>query len=131
MQTLYPKIMEAKGLVLVSPTHHYNITAWMKAFIDRLYCFYDFSEDRPRNWSSRLADQHRKAVICAICEQPEKENMGFTLEAMRLPLQALGYEIVDELAVAGIFDRGYIRKNNEIINQAIDLGYKLAFNLEQ
>ncbi|OEU63682.1 MAG: hypothetical protein BBJ57_09230 [Desulfobacterales bacterium PC51MH44] len=37
MQLLYPKLIESKGLILVSPTHHYNISAWMKAFIDRLY----------------------------------------------------------------------------------------------
>ncbi len=39
MSVLYNKIISSKGLVLVSPTHNYNITSWMKAFIDRLYCF--------------------------------------------------------------------------------------------
>ena len=129
MQKLYPMIIESKGLVLVSPTHHYNITAWMKAFIDRLYCFYIFSDDRPRDWSSRLANRQRKAIICAICEQEHKKDMGFTLEAMRLPLQALGYEIVDELAVPGIFDKGYVSKNDRIMKQAFQLGAKLAHKL--
>jgi len=129
MQMLYPKIIEAKGIVLVSPTHHYNITAWMKAFIDRLYCFYEFTDDRPRGWSSRLANDGRKAVIATICEQPEKENLGVTLEAMRLPLQALGYEVLDELAVLGIFDKGYVGKNDTVMNNAFILGQKLAQNL--
>ena len=48
MSLLYPKIIDARGLVLVSPTHNYNITAIMKAFIDRLYCFYNFdNKNRP------------------------------------------------------------------------------------
>ncbi|GCA65007.1 hypothetical protein KIPB_015998, partial [Kipferlia bialata] len=34
MTGLYPKVIEAQGLVLVCPVHNYNITAWMKAFID-------------------------------------------------------------------------------------------------
>ena len=62
MQLIYPKIREASGLVLISPIYSYNMTALMKAFIDRLYCFYNFSDERPGYWSSRLAGQGRKAV---------------------------------------------------------------------
>lgn len=36
MSLLYSKISAARGLVQVSPTHNYNATAWMKAFINRL-----------------------------------------------------------------------------------------------
>jgi multimeric flavodoxin WrbA len=108
MSLIYNKIVSSKGLVLVSPTHNYNVTSWMKAFIDRLYCFYNFKNDRPRSWSSQLAGQGRKAVIAAICEQETKEDMGFTIEAMRKPLEALGYEIVGELSVFRIFDKAKV-----------------------
>ena len=126
---LYPSIYESRGLVLVSPTHNYNVTALMKAFIDRLYCFYDFDRHRPRGWSSRLSDQGRKAVIAAVAEQENKQDMGFTLDAMRLPLQALGYEIVGELPVLGIFDRGKVEENERILATARDLGAGLAQSL--
>ncbi|HPJ94524.1 MAG TPA: flavodoxin family protein [Deltaproteobacteria bacterium] len=126
MTPLYNKIVRASGLVLVSPVHNYNVTAWMKAFIDRLYCFYDFTDDRPRGWSSRLADQGRKAVVAAVCEQASRDDLGFTLEAMRRPLEALGYEIVGELAVFGIFDQGKVRDNPEVLSQATRLGSELA-----
>ena len=126
MHLLYPKIIQSQGLILVSPTHNYNITAWMKAFIDRLYCFYDFDNNCPRGWSSRLAAQNRKAVIAAVCEQESKKDMGFTLEAMRLPLEALGYEIIDELAVFKIFARGGVKKEEKILVKAVKLGKDLA-----
>ncbi len=126
MVDLYPKIIAAKGLVLVCPVHNYNITAWMKAFIDRLYCFYNFNNKRPRGWSSRLANQGRKAVIAAISEQEDKKNMGFTLEAMRLPLEALGFEIIGELPVPGIFEAGKVAEVPEIIAEARHLGSILA-----
>ncbi|MBW2055958.1 MAG: flavodoxin family protein [Deltaproteobacteria bacterium] len=129
MQLLYPKILESRGLALVSPTHNYNVTAWMKAFIDRLYCFYVFDDERPRGWSSRLACQGRKAVIAAVCEQEDRRDMGFTLEAMRLPLEALGFEIVGELAVLGIFDRGMVSKRGETLARASSLGADLAESL--
>ena len=51
--------------------------------------------------------------------------MGFTLEAMRLPLEALGYEVIGELPVFSIFDRAKVKDNFEILIEAT----KLAQNL--
>ncbi|MBN2179948.1 MAG: flavodoxin family protein [Deltaproteobacteria bacterium] len=129
MHLIYPKIVESQGLVLISPTHNYNITAWVKAFIDRLYCFYTYDNNRPRGWTSRLNGQGRKAVIAAVCEQETKKDMGMTLEAMRLPLEALGYEIIDELPVFGLFDKGAVKKEEKIMAKARAVGLNLASSL--
>ena len=129
MTTLYGDILKSRGMVLVSPTHNYNVTAWMKAFIDRLYCFYDYTDKSPRRWKSRLGGQGRKAVIAAVCEQVTKRDMGFTLEAMRLPLEALGYDVVDELAVFGIFHRGKAKDRKDVMTEARAMGRKLAGTL--
>lgn len=126
MQLLYPRIAEADGLVLVSPTHFYNVSSLMKTFIDRLYSFFIFTDDRPRQWRSRLADQHKRALIAAVCEQPGPEDMGFTLDAMRLPLVALGYRIVAELPVFGVFDRGAVAREPGTVEKARDCGRSLA-----
>ncbi len=126
MTLLYPLVLRSRGLVLVSPTHTYNVTALMKAFIDRLYCFYDFGDSRPRPWSSRLAGQGRKAVIAAICEQETKESIGVTLEAMRLPLRSMGYDIIREIEVYGLFDRGMIRGRPEVLDRALEAGLELG-----
>ena len=129
MSLLYPKILESQGLILISPTHNYNVTAWMKAFIDRLYCFYDFDNNRPRGWSSRLENQGRKAVVAAVCEQESKEDMGFTLEAMRRPLKTLGYEIIEELSVFAVFEKGKVSEKKDILDGASKLGVNLAQSL--
>ena len=129
MSLIYSEILESQGLMLVSPTHNYNVTAWMKAFIDRLYCFYNFDDNRPRGWSSRLAGQGRKAVLAAICEQENREDMGFTLDAMRIPLKALGYEIIGELPVFSIFDRAKVEEDDEVMIKATKLGSYLAESL--
>ncbi|OEU65829.1 MAG: flavodoxin [Desulfovibrio sp. S3730MH75] len=126
MTTLYPLIEESKGLVLISPVHNYNVTAWVKAFIDRMYCYYDFTDSRPRCWASRLAGQGRKAVIGAVAEQTHKKDMGFTLEAMRLPLEAFGYEIVSEISVLNLFDKGIIANHENIMEEAKLAGKTLA-----
>jgi len=52
--------------------------------------------------------------------------MGFTIEAMRNPIEALGYEILGELSVFKIFDKGKVKEDNEVMNKAFDLGVKLA-----
>lgn len=126
MSFLYPDILESCGLILVSPTHNYNITAWMKAFIDRLYCFYNFNRECPRGWSSRLAGQGRKAVIGAICEQVDERDMGFTVDAMRLPLEALGYEVIGVLPVFRVFEKGKVKEDGEALIRAEQLGSNLA-----
>jgi len=131
MSLMYPGLFRSKGLVLVSPTHNYNVTSWMKAFIDRLYCFYNFENDRPRSWSSQLANQNRKAVIAAICEQESPEDMGFTIEAMKNPLEALGYEIIGELSVFRIFDKAKVKQEKHILNKAYKLGNKLASAIQE
>ncbi len=130
MSLLYPKLSASKGLILVCPTHNYNVTSWMKAFIDRLYCFYIFENDRPRSWSSQLSNQNRKAVIAAICEQESPKDMGFTLEAMKTPLEALGYEIVGELAVLKIFDKAKVKQDDSAINKAYKMGRELAISIK-
>ncbi|MGZ2371105.1 flavodoxin family protein [Ancylomarina sp. YFZ004] len=131
MSLLYPSIMESQGLILVSPVHNYNITSWMKAFIDRLYCFYEFDNNtRPREWSSRLANQKRKVVISAVCEQKDLADMGFAIEAMSRPMEALGFEIVGTLPVFKAFEKGAVKKQQEIIDKAYELGMKLGQSLK-
>jgi len=129
MSLIYPELLSSKGLVLASPTHNYNITTWMKAFIDRLYCFYNFENDNRHSWSSQLSNQNRKAVVVAICEQDSIADMGFTLEAMKLPLKALGFEVVGELAVLNVFDKAKVREQEQVMNEAYELGQKLADSL--
>jgi len=128
MQLIYPKIKESKGMVLISPIYSYNVTAIMKAFIDRLYSFYNFSDERPGYWSSQLAGQGRKAIIAAIGEQATHEEGGMdsTLDTMRRSVVALGYEIIDELPVLGVFAKGKIKEYPQILEQAERFGKKLA-----
>ena len=131
MQLLYPEVSACKGLVLISPVHNYNVTAWMKAFIDRLYCYYTFTKQRPGDWSSRLAGQGRKAVVAAVGEQNELHEMKMTLDAMRLPLQALGYDVVGEVPVLGIFESGKIANYPETLQKAEELGAELVRSVNQ
>ncbi len=126
MVAIYKKIIESRGMFLISPVHNYNITAWMKAFIDRLYCFYNFAVPRPNHWDSKLENQGRKAVVAAVCEQLDKKDMGFALEAMQMPLDALGYEVIANFPVLGVFDKGKAAERPGIVKAAESYGETLA-----
>ena len=127
----YEVIRETVGLVLVSPVHNYNITSWMKAFIDRLYCFYDFDDERPRGWSCRLAGQGRTAALAIVAEQMEEKDLGVTMEALRMPIKAFGYQIAGELQVLGKFEAGIVGEDPDVLQQCTDLGRKLAGELDE
>lgn len=128
MQLIYPKITESRGMVVVSPVHSYTVTALVKAFLDRLYCYYDFSEERPGPVTSRLCDQGRKAVIAAVCEQvtPGESGMDTTLVILRRNIQMLGYDIVGEAPVFGVFPSGGVLKHPQVLEEAEALGGRLA-----
>lgn len=129
MELLYPEIEECKGLILGSPVYNYNVTAEMKTFIDRLYPFYVFTEQRPGPYSSKLEDQGRKALIFTVCEQVKAEEMGFALEALGMPLEALGYEIFDKFEATGYFSKGEVLKDESILKKAFEAGKNLAISL--
>lgn len=104
MQKLYPKIDEADGLILASPTYFYNITAKMKTFIERLYPYEIFDEDDRHVWLGLNEITGLKyAMVIGVCEQLDESDMGFTIEAMSMPLQALGYRVVDKVKVLNLF----------------------------
>jgi multimeric flavodoxin WrbA len=132
MQLIYPKIREASGMVLISPIYSYNVTALMKSFIDRLYCFYNFADERPGYWSSQLAEQGRKAIIAVVGEQASREEggMDLTLETLHGSIKALGYEVIGELPVLGVFHKGKIKKYPEELEKAEQLGKLLAKSIE-
>ena len=55
--------------------------------------------------------------------------MGVTLPALRLPLEALGYEITGELPVFGMFDRGAVGKDEALLTRASEMGRRFAASM--
>lgn len=130
MQKIYPRLLEADAIILGSPTYFYNVTADVKAFIDRCYCFEMFAADDRSVWMGiHEALGGKYAVVIAVCEQFSEEDMGFTAEAMTKPLIALGYRIIDTVKALGLFKKGEVLENQNILDQATKAGKKLANTL--
>jgi multimeric flavodoxin WrbA len=126
MQKLYPRILEADAIITGSPTYFYNITADMKAFIERCYCFEVFAEDDRSVWSSINEVLGGKyAVVISICEQNDEKDMGFTAEAMSKPLEALGYRVIETVKVLKLFKKGDAILNQDALDEVKRSGQKL------
>ncbi len=126
MHLLYPKIEKAEGIILGSPTYNYNMTPWMKAFIDRLYPFFDFGEQRPGPYSSRLSKKGKRALVFGVCEQIDPKEMGYTIVAMRDAIEAIGYTIHDEIAFTSLFYADSVVKNKKALVKAFNAGKNFA-----
>ncbi len=130
MQALYPLILEADALVIGSPTHFYNISASVSAFFERCYKFEIFDEDDRSVWLSvNEALGGKYAVVIAVCEQQNEKDMGFTAKAMSMPLQALGYRVVETVKVLMLFEKGAALHDDQAVMQATAAGEKLAKTL--
>ncbi|MFP4112936.1 MAG: flavodoxin family protein [Spirochaetota bacterium] len=108
----YPRLLAAEVWVLASPVYNYNVTSWMKAFIDRLYCFYDFDPADRHRWSSRIADRGIRAVTAVTGEQLSDHDLGFASEALTRPLEALGVGLACTVRFRGYFGPGALGRDH-------------------
>lgn len=82
----------ADGYIFASPSYNYNVTAQMKALLDRTFCLNDYSN----GWKSRLSP-NKKAIVVGVCKGKTKESMGYTVECMSKSLSELGVKIIDTI----------------------------------
>jgi multimeric flavodoxin WrbA len=130
MQKIYPKVMEADALIISSPTYFYNMTAHMKAFLDRLYCYEVFDEEDRSVWIGlNEAVECKYASVIAVCEQNDEKDMGYTAISMEKTLQALGYKVVDVVKALKLFSRKEAKNNEEALSRAYESGDKLLKTL--
>lgn len=131
MQEIYPLILGSDAIVMGSPTHFYNISSSVSAFFERCYNFEIFDKNDRSVWLSINEVQGIKyAVSIAVCEQQKEEDMGFTAEAMNMPLKALGYRVVDTVKVLRLFEEGAALREGRALIQATKAGEKLAKTLK-
>lgn len=127
MQKLYPLLLEADGLILGSPTYFYDVSADVKAFIDRCYCFDVFADDDRSCWVSvNEALGGKYAAVVAVCEQHEEKYMGFTADVMTKSLMALGYRVVDTVKAIGFWGPGEVLNDNKLMTRTEKAGERIV-----
>ncbi|MFZ5969774.1 MAG: flavodoxin family protein [Bacillota bacterium] len=84
----------ADGYIFASPSYNYNMTAQMKALLDRTFCLNDYSENM---WKSRLSPG-KKAIVVGVCAGKTEECMGYAVTGIVKALSELDVKIVDVIA---------------------------------
>jgi len=118
-----PEILEkfrnADGVILATPVYYYNVSAQMKAFIDRNYFIYKHEQEY----------KARAAGLIVVAEQEGIEDTLHTLKQFADEFRNVG----DRLFVAsGYASRPWdARGNSSLVEEAADLGRKMAESLKE
>ncbi|HZK44126.1 MAG TPA: flavodoxin family protein [Syntrophomonadaceae bacterium] len=131
MHKLYKLILESDAVILGSPTYFYNVSADMKLFIDRCYSLEAFDEDDRSVWmgiNEVLGGKY--AVVIAVCEQDNEEDMGYTADVMKKSLEALGYRVVETVKALHLFKAGAVLNSQTEMKKAQKAGEKLLKTLK-
>ena len=112
------KLYEADGIILASPVYYYNITAQLKAFIDRNR-FY-----RRHNW--RLKARSAGIIVVATTAGVEDATNAL-INFIRLSSNIAPEKVIQVYGFAET--AGEIRSNTTIVEQAHKLGRNIAEEL--
>lgn len=104
------KIKVAEGVILGSPSYNYNVTPYMKVFLDRLYPLFTYKNG---TFSSELDSRGIKAIIIGVCAGPDTSSMGFTIDSIKRVMIDHGIEVVIEESYFGT-KRNPVMFNEEI-----------------
>ena len=118
MQKLYPKIVAANSLIIASPIYFFTVSAQAKLFMDRCYAL---------GGPSGYALKGKKVAIALTYGDADPFRSG-AVNALRTFQDAFAYvgaEIAGMVYGTG-WEPGEIAKNKEVMNEAFELGKKLA-----
>jgi multimeric flavodoxin WrbA len=118
MRDVYPAIIRSDVIIFGTPVYWYGPTALMKAFIDR-FVYFNCPENR----------QQIKGLTAALAvpfEEDDLETAEGVVEFFQKSLAYLKIELLGQIIVPGVAEKGAVRSKTQYLQQAYDLGRKLA-----
>ena len=116
MQELYPKIVEAEGLIFGSPVYFMSITAQGKIVIDRLYCIYN-----------QYVLANKVAGVLSVAGSSGSE----LLRAEFNNLFSLAHMFPADNTFGFAYNKGDIRKDTYAMRSSEELGKQVASLVKQ
>jgi len=122
MDDIYLKLLEADLVIVASPMFFYGLTAQVKALIDRCQAL----------WARRYVlkqsppDSTRKGAFIAVGATKGKQLFDGSKLTLKYFFEAIGVDYADELLVRGVDKRGDIKKHPTALQDALELGKRLA-----
>jgi len=121
MDAVYPKLLEADGIIVASPIFFYGVTAQLKALIDRCQALW------ARKYVLRnLPVKPRKGAFIAVGARKDSRLFDGSILTVKSFFRCFNVEYVGELLVRGVEKRGEIKLHPATLTEAFALGKKLA-----
>jgi multimeric flavodoxin WrbA len=122
MDALYPKLLVADAVLVASPMFFYGITAQLKAVIDRCQALWARKHVLKQNWPSA----GRKGAFIAVGATKGERLFDGSIATVKYFFRTVGVEYADELLVRGVDEKGDIQKHPSALQDAFELGRRLA-----
>ena len=118
MVDVYPRVAASDVIVFGTPIYWYGPTALMKAFLDRFVYF-----NAPEN---RRKIAGHGAVLAIPFEENTPETAALTVAMFEKSFKYLQMNLLGKLIVPGVGERGDILAKTELLQEAYELGKRLA-----
>ncbi len=132
LKPLYPRLRAADALVFASPIYWFTISAQIKLLIDRCYALTCLeasqaaTDDEPScTLKTDLANKKVGIILTYGDTDPFSSGAVNALRSFQDMFRFVGAEIVD-LVYGSAMTPGEVAKNHDLMNQAFNLGKKLA-----
>ncbi len=124
MQKMYPKLVDADGIIVASPIYFMGVSAQLKAFIDRCQAFW--ARKYVLHLSIRDGGRIAKGFFIATAARDTGEGL-FTgaVKTIKAFFHVLDTKYVGDILCAGLEEKGIASKRQELLQQAFDAGKKL------
>ena len=122
MDALYPKLLDADGIVVASPMFFYGITAQLKALIDRCQALWARKHVLKQSWPGA----GRKGAFIAVGATRGETLFDGSKATVKYFFKTIGVEYAEELLIRGVDQKGDIQKHPSALKDAFELGQRLA-----
>ena len=122
MDALYPKLLDADGIVVASPMFFYGITAQLKALIDRGQALWARKHVLKQSWPGA----GRKGAFIAVGATRGETLFDGSIATVKYFFKTIGVEYAEELLIRGVDQKGDIQKHPSALKDAFELGQRLA-----
>lgn len=125
MLKIYQHMKEADAIVFASPIYFMGLSSQLKVLVDRCQMFWGFRDNNKKSLIE-LASGNRKGIFIATGARNGKKVFAGVKETMRWVFDTLECEFWDSILVGNCESAGDIFNQVEILEEAYDMGKKLA-----
>jgi multimeric flavodoxin WrbA len=122
MDNIYPKLLDSDIIIIASPIFFYNLSAQVKALIDRCQALWA----RKYVLKQNPPDSDRNGAFIGVAATQGQQLFDGAMLTVKYLFTTIGVKYADELLVRGVDRKGEINEHPSALSDAFELGKRLA-----